>query len=159
MSKLLDRNTILSLNKDPGSMDLHAMALARSKNAKVAPGSAHDFIADRNRTKDVGGMDEAFKKINTLAKNGTLGLLRDKFGHAYGMGPQKSLKESSIISGVNDKIDSLLENVVASGVGAPIAPFGGGATSIKDSGAKPTLSGASCTNQDIGAEVKCTNKE
>ncbi len=154
MNKLLDRNTILSLNKDPGSMDLHDMALARSKNAKVAPGSVHDFIADRNRNKDVKGMDEAFKKINTLAKNGTLDLWRNKFGHAYGMGP-KAIKESSE---VNTKIDSLLENVVASGAGAPVATFGGGATSIKNSNARPTLTGVDCSNQDQGADVECTNK-
>ncbi len=150
--KLLDRNVILSLNKDPKSMDLHSMALARSRSAKVAPGSVHDFIEDRNREKEVGGMDEAFKTINTLAKNGTLDLWRKKFGHSYGMGHQKPIKESSQISA---KIDNLLENVVASGVGAPIAPFGGGATSIENSYAKPKLTGAECTHQDQGASSKC----
>ncbi len=147
MGKLLDRNTLLSLNKDPGSMDLHNMALARSKSAKVAPGSIHDFISDRNRQKSVKGMDEAFQKINTLAKNGTLGLWQKKFGKQYNMG----LKESTE---VNQRIDSLLENVVASGVGAPIAPFGGGATSIEDSYAKPKIYKEGGTHQDPGAAPK-----
>ncbi len=150
MGKLLDRNTLLSLNKDPGSMDLHNMALAKMKGAKVAPGSVHDFIADRNRTKNVKGMDEAFKTINDLAKNGTLNLWRKKFGDQYGMGHQKKLNES-----VELKIDSLLENIVATSVGAPVAPFGGGALSIEDSYAKPKLSKASCSHQDPGASVDC----
>ncbi len=159
-NNLLDRNTLLSLNKDPKSMDLHQMAVARSTNAKVAPGSEHDFIADRNREKDVSGMDEAFKKLNTLAKNGTLGLWNEKFGHVYGMGPgQKSLKEST---GVNEKIDHLIEEfgggAVASSVGTPIATFGGGATQIEDSSAKPQIFKDQKTHQDIGAEVKDKNE-
>ncbi len=151
MGKLLDMNTLLSLNKDPKSMDLHNMALARSKSAKVAPGSAHDFIADRLRTKDVKGMDEAFKKINTLAKNGTLDLWRNKFGKAYGMGMNKSLKENTEVS---YKLGLLIENIVASSVGAPVAPFGGGAISIEDSYTKPKLSKAGRSHQDPGAEVR-----
>ncbi len=154
MAKLLDMNTILSLNKDPGSMDLHNMALARSKSAKVSPSSAHDFISDRLRTKNVKGMDEAFKTINTLAKNGTLDLWRNKFGNQYNMGP-KSIKESTILS---SKIDTLLENIVATSIGAPVAPFGGGAVSIEDSYAKPKLTSADCSQQDQGAVNECTNK-
>ncbi len=161
-NNLLDRNTLLSLNKDPKSMDLHQMAVARSTNAKVAPGSEHDFIADRNREKDVSGMDEAFKKLNTLAKNGTLGLWKEKFGHVYGMGPgqgQKSLKESTSI---NEKIDRILEEfgggAVASSVGAPIATFGGGATQIEDSYAKPQIIKDQKTHQDVGAEAKGKNE-
>ncbi len=153
MNKLLDRNTLLSLNKDPGSLDLHDMALARMKGAKVSPGSVHDFIADRNRTKDVKGMDEAFKTINTLAKNGTLELWRGKFGHAYGMGPAgKKINESTEM-----KIDALIENVVASSVGAPVAPFGGGALSIEDSYAKPKVALGGCSHQDPGASKVCAN--
>ncbi len=166
MGKLLDRNTILSLNKDPKSMDLHQMAVARATNAKVAPGSEHDFIKDRNRHKNVKGMDEAFQRLNTLAKNGTLGLWQDKFGHMYGMGPKKNLKEStdfSVVGGVSNKIDTLLEDfggaAVASSVGAPIAPFGGGALSIKSSYAKPQLVKDNCSNQDQGAEKKKCDSE
>ncbi len=148
MGKLLDRNTILSLNKDPKSMDLHNMALARMKGAKVSPGSAHDFIEDRNRHKDVKGMDEAFKSLNTLAKNGTLNLWQKKFGQQYGMG---MLKEST----VGNKIDQLLENVVASGTGAPIAPFGGGSLKIEDSYAPVKKVKEQCSNQDQGAITDC----
>lgn len=153
MAKLLDMNTILSLNKDPKSMDLHNMALARSKNAKVAPGSAHDFIADRMRTKDVKGMDEAFRTINTLAKNGTLDLWRKKFGNQYNMGVQgtKGFKESSFI---DSKIQGLIEEfaaAIASSTGAPIATFGGGATSIENSYAKPQIVPDQKSHQDPGA--------
>ncbi len=58
---------------------------------------------------------------------------------------------------VSDKIDSLLENVVASGVGAPIAPFGGGALKIEDSYAKPheVSMGDSCSHQDPGSSKTC----
>ncbi len=156
MGKMLDMNTILSLNKDPKSMDLHQMAIARSKGAKVAPGSEHDFIADRIRGKSVKGMDEAFKRINDLAKNGTLEIWNKKFGHMYGMGPggpgKQNLKESTIL----DKIDKLIEEfgggAVASSVGAPIATFGGGALKIEDSYAKPQILKDTKTHQDVGAE-------
>ncbi len=151
MGKLLDRNTILSLNKDPGSMDLHDMALARMKGVKVSPGSVHDFIKDRNRTKDVKGMDEAFQNLNTLAKNGTLDLWRKKFGHQYGM----SIKENTNVS---NKIDQLLENVVASSVGAPVAPFGGGALKIEDSYVKTKEYSSGCSHQDQGANTKCQKR-
>ncbi len=158
MGKLLDRNTLLSLNKDPKSLDLHNMALARSNSAKVSPGSVHDFIADRNREKDVEGMDEAFKTINNLAKNGTLELWRKKFGHQYGMHPQgKNIRESTSIQ---NKINDLLEEFVASSVGAPIAPFGGGALSIESSYAKPQIVKDQESHQDPGAEKrKRENKE
>ncbi len=163
MGSLLDRNTLLSLNKDPKSLDLHNMAVARSGIAKVSPGSVHDFIADRDRDKEVGGMDEAFKKLNALAKSGTLGLWNKKFGHLYGMGKQKSLKESSISYGANAKIDHILEEfgggAVASSVGAPIATFGGGTTQIEDSYAKPQIIKDDCSHQDLGAEKKKCDSE
>ncbi len=125
MGKLLDKNTLLTLMKDPKSIDLHELALAKAKNVKVSPNSVHDFIADRARSKNVKNMDEAFQKLNNLAKNGTLGLWHKKYGHKYGM----ALKENTVI---NNKLDSLLEDVgapvaagtVASGAG-PIASFGG----------------------------------
>jgi len=155
--KLLDINTILSLNRDPKSMDLHNMALAKATNAKVAPGAIHDFIKDRLRKKDFGNMDEAFKHINTLAKNGTLGLWNDKFGHMYGMGSKKNLKEST----VGNKIDKLIEELgaggaVASGAG-PITSFGGGALSIASGYAKPQMVKDGCTHQDQDAIKKCDN--
>jgi hypothetical protein len=99
------------------------------------------------RAKDVKNMDDVFKKLNTLAKNGTLELWRKKYGKKYGMG----LTENTSI---NNKIESLLENVVATSVGAPVASFGGGTTQIKDSYAKPVLHTEGKTHQDPGAKTK-----
>ena len=55
---------------------------------------------------------------------------------------------------VNSKIDNLLENVVASSVGAPIVPFGGGALSIESSYAKPQILPDQKSHQDPGAEKR-----
>jgi hypothetical protein len=169
---MLDKNTLLTLNKNPGSVDLHKLALAKMKNAKVSPESKHEYIADRMRNKSVGDMDEAFKKFWEAHKNGTLRFFLEKHGASLGYVPvsSKSLKESNTLlnsnllenSNVGYKIDQLLETVapafgggaVASGVG-PIASLGGGEKNVRSSYAKPTLMKEDCTTQDPGAETKC----
>lgn len=109
---LLDRNTIQSLNKDPKSLDLHSMALANMKSAKVNVGAMHDMIGDRMRTKKVGNFDEAFKKLNELRKNGVLDIYNKRMDI---MNP-KAIKE-------NTSLDE--DGAVAVSSGAPLVSFGG----------------------------------
>jgi len=85
---ILDRNTILSLNMDPKSLNLHDMAIARMKKVKLNPTARHDFIEDRARTKEITNSDELFRKLNTMEKNGTLDIWIKKFGK------KKYMKES-----------------------------------------------------------------
>jgi len=152
---MLDRNTLITLNKDPKSIDLHNLALAKMNNVKVSPESKHDFIEDRVRTKKIKNMDELFKKINEMKKNGVLDLWAKKYGH------KMSLKESTLLenSNLSYKIDNLIENAIMSSTGAPIAPFGGAASSIKDSYAKPQIIKEDCTTQDKGAIIKCKKEK
>lgn len=103
---MLDMNTIQTLNKDPKSLDLHNVALANLKQAKVKVGAIHDMIGDRFRTKSVGNFDDAFKKLNELRKSGVLDIYNKKM----------NIKENTEI--VN-------ENVVAGPSSAPLASFGG----------------------------------
>jgi len=84
----LDRNTILTLNKDPNSIDLHNMALARMKNVKVDPTARQDFIEDRARGKNIKNIDELYEKLNELERNGVLDIWIKKFGK------KKYLKEN-----------------------------------------------------------------
>lgn len=96
---MLDHNTIMSLNKDPKSIDLHNLALSKLKNVRVSPTAKHDFIGDRARTKNIDNMDELYGKLNELEKNGVLDIWIKKFGKTkYGPGADvKSLKESTLI--------------------------------------------------------------
>jgi hypothetical protein len=93
----LDQNTLLTLNKDPGSIDLHNLALAKMKNAKVDPTAKHNFIDDRARKKNIKNIDELYEKLNELERNGVLDIWIKKFGK------KKYLKESIEI------IDTILE--------------------------------------------------
>jgi len=164
---MLDKNTLLTLNKNPGSVDLHKLALARMKNTKVSPESKHEYIADRMRNKSVEDMDEAFKKFWEAHKNGTLKFFLAKHGASLGYVPvsslnNKQLKESTMLqysnllenSSLENKIDSLIENAMMSGAG-PFATMGGSPLKVKTKYAKSTLMKEDCTTQDVGAEVKC----
>jgi len=119
---MLDRNTILTLNKDPKSIDLHNLALAKSKAAKLNAGSSHQFIQDRDRSKGFKNYDEAYQKYIKLKNSGFLDLFNKKHGIGTNTNPTinptkkiiKEVSESSLIH----KIDSLIEM-------APIAPFNG----------------------------------
>jgi hypothetical protein len=93
----LDKNTILTLNKDPGSIDLHKLALAKMKNVKIDSTASHDFITDRARTKNIKNIDDLYKKLNELERNGVLDIWIKKFGKT------KYLRESIEI------IDNILE--------------------------------------------------
>lgn len=111
---LLDRNTVQSLNKDPKSLDLHSMALANMKQAKVSVGAMHDMISDRMRTKKVGNYDEAFKKLNELRKNGVLDIYNKRM----------NIKESTKLIKESTKLIKE-DGAVAVSSGAPIASYGG----------------------------------
>ncbi len=119
---MLDKNTIQTLNKDPGSIDLHELALAKMKNAKVAVGARHDMIADRMRDKTVGTYDEAYKKYNELRKNGFLDLFNSQNKVQTPKGAM--MKESSI-----GRVPEVLLEMVS--VGSPIAPMGGSSFTVE----------------------------
>ena len=101
---ILDKNTILTLNKDPKSIDLHNLALAGMKNVKIDSSIKHDFIADRARDKKIENSDEMYEKLNELERNGILDIWIKKFGKdKYRQKIQESIEISS---------DILLENGV-----------------------------------------------
>ena len=153
---MLDKNTLLTLNKNPGSINLHDLALAKNKSVRVNPKSKHDFIADRARTKNLKNMDDVFKKINELKRNGTLDLWAKKYGHTLGLKESTMLQYSNLLenSSLRNKIDSLIENAMMSGVG-PFATMVSSPLKVKTKYAKSTLMKEDCTTQDVGAEVKC----
>ena len=137
---MLDRNTILSLNKDPKSIDLHKLALARMKNTHVDPSAKHEFIADRARTKGLGNMDDLYGKLNELEKNGVMDIWIKKFGKAkYGPGAPsegKKLNESTtldsfvfnkqeIVEAFHELEDSALEEMDGGAVGVGSAAGAG----------------------------------
>jgi len=122
----LDQNTILTLNKNPGSIDLHNMALAKMKNAKVDPSAKHDFISDRAREKKIKDIDSLYEKLNELERNGVLDIWIKKFGK------KKYLKEDSSFLEESDKIIAVLSRKfieeIAAGIGG--APAAAGFTSV-----------------------------
>lgn len=143
---LLDQNTLLTLNKDPKSIDVHQLALARMKNVKVNPEAKHYFITDRARKKNIKDIDQLFQHLNELKKNGVLDLWMEKYGSTYGyVSPhkRKQLKEA-----VEYKIETLIENYIASGMG-PIATYGGEPSKNKQI---INIHPGECTHQDPGAE-------
>lgn len=140
---ILDKNTILSLTKDPKSIDVHNMTVANMKRPKINPNSKHDFIEDRARTKGVKNMDELFSKINKLRKNGTLDMWMKKYGQQH-YGPNffkestdlfgDVLEDSNSPSGYSIKINKniLTENFTAGPSAAPIAPMVSSNIKIED---------------------------
>ena len=149
----LDKNTLLSLNMDPKSIDLHKLALTRMKNAKVDPSAKHDFIKDRIRTKNINNIDELYNKLNELEKNGVLDIWINKFGKDRYKGT--TLKESTLDIPLDRKIQTLIENTlesiaeaegvatasgtVATSIGAPIAYMNGPSKNHKRNTKGPIL--------------------
>jgi hypothetical protein len=80
MANFLDKNTLLTLNKNPKSIDLHNLALSRMKNVRVDPSAKHDFIADRARNKKLKNIDQVFQHLNELEKNGIIEMWMKKYG-------------------------------------------------------------------------------
>lgn len=108
----LDKNTILSLNMDPKSIDLHKMALSKMKNIRVDPTAKHDFVKDRIRAKNISNIDDLYSKLNDLEKNGALDIWINKFGKKkYMIGGNTSIKESDVLS-ASSKIESLIETTL-----------------------------------------------
>jgi hypothetical protein len=148
---LLDQNTLLTLNRDPKSIDLHKLALARMKNTKVNPEARHYFITDRARKKNIKDIDQLFQHLNELKKNGVLDLWMEKYGDMYGY---SSSKRKQLKENIEYKIESLIENYVASGVG-PIATYGGEPSKNKQI---INIYPGKCTHQDPGAEKEKNGK-
>jgi len=110
---MLDKNTILTLNKDPKSVDLHSLALAKAKNVQLNASANHQLVKDRMRTKKFKNYDEAYQKYIDLKKSGFLDLFNKKHGLTG-----KRIQENTAGSFLIKKIDQLLEM-------SPIAPFNG----------------------------------
>jgi len=77
---LPDMNTILSLNKDPKSIDVYKVGLSEMKKGPLAPDAKHDFIEDRARVKNIKNIRALYDKLNDLEKNGVLDIWIKKFG-------------------------------------------------------------------------------
>jgi len=91
----LDRNTLLSLNKDPKSIDLHNLALAKMKNVRVDNTARHSFIKDRQRSKNIKNIDELYEKLNEMERNGVMDIWINKFGKKKYQGGQVGGVEST----------------------------------------------------------------
>ncbi len=130
MGNVLDKNTILSLNQDPKSIDMHKMALSKMRNAKVDPSAKHDFIFDRMRQKSINNIDDLYSKLNDLEKNGVLDIWINKFGKQKYMQGKQPLKES-----VELKVQELIETALEE-IGAPL-----GGSTLGGSGPIATMAG------------------
>lgn len=148
LNRNLDKNTLLSLNKDNKSIDLHKMALAKMNNARVDPSAKHDFIEDRIRVKNLDNMDDLYSKLNELEKNGALDIWIKKFGKHQYMGQQepKTLKESGKLFGeiVEGKLTLNVDAILQEMDGAAAAGF----TSV-GSGPAATMGGMPAKNRVI----------
>jgi hypothetical protein len=91
---LPDMNTLLSLNKDPKSIDIYNNKIAGMKKGPLDPLAKHSFIEDRARTKNIKNIKDLYSKLNELEKNGVLDIWIDKFGKDKYRG--QALKESTI---------------------------------------------------------------
>jgi len=97
-----DTNTLLTLLKDPKSIDLHKMAESRA-GVDIDPSMKQEFIKDRARHKKVRNMDELYKNLNDMEKSGALDMWIQKFNK------RQYLKED-IIQSIEIFQNILLEN-------------------------------------------------
>ena len=154
----LDRNTILSLLKDPKSIDLHNLALSKMKKIRVDSTVQHDLLADRARQKNIKNSDELFQKLNEFEKNGVMDLWIKKFNkNKYQQKLQESIEISQDILLENGRLKLVLDKekiVEEMGMGA--ATSAAGMTSV-GMGPAATMAGSPSKNSHITTKSPCVN--